>query len=183
MPTYNHKDLNVFIADALSPRLPISALLSNVVSFHVRLFNIKQEGVLFAVSSPDYSMSLGMRDGAVHFARNRFVASKAIGPMTQSVQILLSWGLNVFQLALIVDNEDRGCSSVDTPTLVCAADRDQARPRTHPLAAYSLCIALRVCRLVHRRDVPATPKDRNVASLVLGLPETRPLARKPNTEA
>jgi hypothetical protein len=57
MPTYNHKDLNVFIADALSPRLTISALLSNVVSFHVRLFNIKQEGVLFAVSSPDYVLS------------------------------------------------------------------------------------------------------------------------------
>jgi hypothetical protein len=118
MPTYNHKDLSVFIADALSPRLPISALLSNVVSFHVRLFNIKQEGVLFAVSSPDYSMSLGMRDGAVHFARNRFVASKAIGPMTQSFQILLAWKLDVFHLALIVDNEDRGCFSVDTPMLV-----------------------------------------------------------------
>jgi hypothetical protein len=122
MPTYTHEDLNVFIADGLSPRLPISGLLSSVASFHVKLFDIKfdikQEGTLFAVSSPDYSMSVGIRDGSVHFIRNRFVASKAIGPMTQSVQILLSWGLNVLQLALIVDNEDRGCVSVDTPTLV-----------------------------------------------------------------
>jgi hypothetical protein len=182
MPTYNHKDLNVFIADALSPRLPISALLSNMASFHVKLFDIKQEGVLFAVSSPDYSMSLGMRDGAVHFARNRFVASKAIGPMTQSFQILLAWKLDALALALIVDNEDRGCSSVDTPILVVPPTVIR-RARTQPSASCIICISVRVCRLLHRRAVPATPKDRNVASLLLGLPETRRLARKSNTEA
>jgi len=118
MPTYSHKDLNVFIADALSPRLPISGLLSNVASFHVRLFDIKQEGTLFAVSSPGYSMSLAMRGGAVHFVRNGFVASKPIGPLARSFQILLSWKLDQIQLALIVDDEDRGCCSVDTPILV-----------------------------------------------------------------
>jgi hypothetical protein len=36
MLTYNHKDLNVFIADALSPRLTISALLSKPTAGTVR---------------------------------------------------------------------------------------------------------------------------------------------------
>jgi len=118
MPTYSHKDLKVTFADALYPRLSISALLSNVCSFHVRLFNVKQDGILFAISAPEYSMSLAVRDGAVHFARNNFVASKAIGPMKQSFQILLSWQPEAFALALIVDNEDKGCSNVRTPILL-----------------------------------------------------------------
>jgi len=36
MLTYNHKNLNVFIADALSPRLTISALLSKPTAGTVR---------------------------------------------------------------------------------------------------------------------------------------------------
>jgi hypothetical protein len=114
MPTYSHKDLKVTIADTLSPRLLVSALLSNVASFHARLFDAKQDGVVFAISAPEYSMVLAIKDGAVHFARNNFVASIAIGPMTLSFQILLSWSPDAFALALIVDNEDQGCFRVKT---------------------------------------------------------------------
>jgi hypothetical protein len=118
MPRYNHKDLDVYIADGLSPRLSISALLSNVASFHVRLLDVGQIGCLFAVSSPEYSIDLQIQGGSVRFARNTFVVSKAIGPFTHSCQILLSWKPNVLQLALIVDNEDKGCCSVETPLLL-----------------------------------------------------------------
>jgi hypothetical protein len=116
MPDYTHDGIEVRFTDQ-GRGLSISKLLSNMGTFDAEVISQHAEGEFFAVLSPEYQMSLTVRQGVVEFRRNSHVARKEIGPYRRSFKIVLSWMPHQFQLVVGMDNR----ASVDAVVTIRTA--------------------------------------------------------------
>ncbi len=118
MPTFQHKGIKASFPDQ-AVGLSVSKLLCNLGNFHFKV-SPEARGQLFSLRSTNYVLELEIADGEVHFRRNTFVASKAIGEVRHFYQLLCSWKPDQFQLATMLDGEVGGsdaCVTVKTPNI------------------------------------------------------------------
>ena len=126
MPTFQHKGVTASFPDQ-AVGLSVSRLLSSIGTFHVEV-SPEARGKIFSLRSSNYVLELEIAEDEVHFCRNTFVASKAVGTVQRFYQILCSWKPDQFQLALIVDGNVGGpdaCVTIETPNIFVPVELHQ----------------------------------------------------------
>jgi hypothetical protein len=103
MPKYEHEGVVVRFPDEAAG-ISVSGLLANMGTLHVKLTPDFQ-GELFALESPDYRIALLIEGRGVRFYRDKYVACKEIGVVKQQFRVLASWKPELFQLALMIDDD------------------------------------------------------------------------------